>query len=397
MNLWPYFVAFAVLAYLEKTWKLWRVLKFFARPVPPQVYPVRQVSILQPLLSGDPTLPACLEANLRLRTSYDYELLWLVDTDDLEGQRICQELAERYPKQPLRVVLIPPPEVRQNPKVIKLMAGSQLAQGDVICVLDDDTRLPDAGFERCLPFLDKPGVGLVFGLPYYLSFHTLWSQWIACFVNSHSLMTYIPYLQFSPPLTINGMFYCIRRQTLAEVGGFEGLEDTLADDFAISQRMRQHGWRLEQTPIVHGISTTVTSARHYFSLIQRWFIFPRESLMRHLKPKEQALIYGLAVLPMFLVWGFVAWSILWPSPWTLAGLALYLLYHSATFAWFNRAYFRRAAPWQASGWVVILQLILPLQILAALISPQRIVWRDHVLEVERGGGFRIVRRRNDPN
>ena len=78
---------------------------------------------------------------------------------------------------------------------------------------------------------------------------------VACFVNSHSLLTYIPYLQFSPPLTINGMFYCIRRTVLDGVGGFDGLEETLADDFAIARRMRQHGLRLLQTPLLpeHGV------------------------------------------------------------------------------------------------------------------------------------------------
>jgi len=394
MSLWWGFAAFAALAFLEKSWKLWRVLRFFARPVPVQTQAVGLVSILQPILSGDPTLEAGLAANLRARSSYRREFVWLVDDDDLVGQQICQRLAGQFPGQQVRVILTPPPAERQNPKVVKLIEGARLAEGDVICVLDDDTRLPDDGLERCLPFLDGPQTGLVFGLPYYVSFHTLWSQMVACFVNSHSLMTYVPYLQFSPPLTINGMFYCIRRQTLDAVGGFAGMEDTLADDFAIAQRMRQHGLGLVQTPLVHAISTTVSGARHYLGLIQRWFIFPRESLMRHLKPGEQALIYGLALLPMFFAWGFGLFALVWPSFWTQGGLAAYVVYHYACFAWFNRAYFGGATPWLASVWVLVLQFILPLQILIALFSPQRINWRGHSMQVEHGGGFRFIRRRN---
>ncbi len=390
---WSVFLAFTLLAFFEKTWKLWQVLRFIARPLPPPRQPVRLVSILQPILSGDPTLPGCLEANLCARSACAREFIWLVDDDDPEGQRICRALAMHFPQAQVRVVVLPPPQERQNPKMVKLAAGVRLAQGDVICVLDDDTRLPDGAFERCLPCLDEPNVGLVFGLPYYLSFHTFWSQAVACFVNSHSLMTYIPYLRFSPPLTINGMFYCIRRSVLDQVGGFEGLELPLADDFAISQRMRQHGLLLRQAALVHGISTTISGPRHYLSLIQRWFIFPRESLMRYLKPQEQALIYGLALLPMFFAWGFALFAGLRPSIWTLGGLALYVLYHYAIFAWFNRAYFHGATPWGRSVWVPVLQFILPLQILAAFLSPQRILWRGHTLEVERGGGFRFVRRR----
>lgn len=396
MPFWPYFLAFAALAWLEKTWKFWRVVRFFAQPVPQPMQPVRLVSVLQPILSGDPTLPACLEANLRAQTRYAREFLWLVDEDDAGGLQICQALMARYPEQRVQLVPLPPPQARQNPKLVKLLAGMRLAQGDVICVLDDDTRLPDFGFEHCLPYLDEPQTGLVFGLPYYLSFQTLWSQLVACFVNSHSLMTYIPYLQLSAPFTINGMFYCLRTATLAQMGGFAGLESTLADDFAIAQRVRQHGLQLRQTPLVHGISTTVTNARHYFSLLQRWFIFPRESLMRHLKPRELLLLYGTTLLPMFFVWGFVGWLVFAPSVWTLAGLVGYMLYHYLTFAWFNRAYFNHATPWRASGWVSVLQLLLPLQILVALLSPQRILWRGHLMEAEPGGGFRFVRRRNTP-
>jgi ceramide glucosyltransferase len=43
--------------------------------------------------------------------------------------------------------------------------------------------------------------------------------------------------------------------------------------------------------------------------------------------------------------------------------------------------------------VTLLQLVFPLQLLAALLLPQRIVWRGHVIEVEKGGGFRYVKRR----
>jgi ceramide glucosyltransferase len=40
----------------------------------------------------------------------------------------------------------------------------------------------------------------------------------------------------------------------------------------------------------------------------------------------------------------------------------------------------------------LLEIILPLQLLAALGSRQRIVWREHVMQVERGGTFHFVRR-----
>ncbi|MCW5851020.1 MAG: glycosyltransferase [Anaerolineae bacterium] len=384
-----------VVLLLERVWRHLSVVRFFRQPVPPATSTPRLVSILQPILSGDPTLPACLERNLRARSRVAREFIWLVDTDDAEAQRVCAGLAAQHPQVAVRVVALPPPGPRQNPKMVKLVAGVKLTQGDVICVLDDDTSLPDDTFDVCLPYLDQPGVGLVFGLPYYVSFLNLWSSLVALFVDSHSLLTYIPYTRLTEPFTINGMFYVMYRDILDRMGGFEGLEGTLADDFAVAQRVRAHGLRLAQTPLRHAISTYVTGPRHYLSLIQRWFIFPRESLMRHLAPRDQLVLYGLGLLPSLVPPLLVGALLLWPS-WPLAVYTVvYLGYSYALFAHLNAAYLGHAAPWRWSWLAPLIQLVFPLQLVAALLAPQRIIWRGHVIQAERGGAFRFVRRRYD--
>lgn len=386
--------AVGLLALLEKAWRHSLVVRFFRRPVPQATRDIALVSILQPILSGDPTMPACLERSLRLRSLYPLEYVWLVDTDDPEAQRICMDLCGKYPDREVNVVVMPPPAERQNPKMVKLVEGARLANGDVLCVLDDDTQLPDGGLEKCLPYLDEPGVGLAFGLPYYLNFSNLWSSLVSYFVDSHSLLTYIPYTALSEPFTINGMFYAMRRGVLESVGGFSGLERMLADDFAVAQRFRRSGYRLAQTPLLHGISTHVTGPRHYLSLIQRWFIFPRESLMRHLKPDEQAALYGFGLAPSLFPLSLLAYLLARPTKRKALYALLYFGYSYAVFAHANKSYLGEAAPWGKSWLVPVIQVLFPLQLLAALLSPQRITWRGHTMQVERGGGFRFVRRRN---
>ena len=233
------------------------------------------MSILQPILSGDPTLPQTLGHNLAARSTYAREFLWLVDEDDAAGQEICAALIAAYPGVTVRLLLQPAPPQGVNPKTFKLVNGLAAARGDVICVLDDDTMLPDGGLEQCLPYLNHPGAGLAFGLPYQVNFSNAWSSLIALFVNANSLPTYVPYASLHEPVTINGMFYALRRSVLDEMGGFKGLEPILADDFAVAQRVRSHGLHLVQTPLRHAISTQVPSLRRYLSLMQRWFIFPR--------------------------------------------------------------------------------------------------------------------------
>lgn len=385
-------LAFGTLLLSERLWKWWMVERFFRR-VPPITHPVACVSIIQPILSGDPTLAMCLEQNLRAVSSYRREFLWLVDTDDLVGQQICHDLITRNAACSVRLIVLPPPGERENPKMIKLIAGAAQAKGDVLCVLDDDTVLPDGGLERCLPWLDQPGVGLAFGLPYYTSFATFWSRLVAFFVNSNSLLTYVPYTAFSAPLTINGMFYAMRRDTFDSIGGFVGLEHTLADDFAVAQRVREHGLHLKQTALCHAISTSVAGPRRYLNLIQRWFIFPRESLLRHLGWRQQVLLYSIVLLPVFFPWLALLAALLWPSPLTVGIVLLYVGISYVTFVRFNQTYFASAAPLGHSWLVPVIQLTFPIQLLIALVAPQRITWRGHQMQVERGGGFRFVRRR----
>lgn len=380
---------------LERLWMHWMVERFFRRPIPQTATDPALVSILQPVLSGDPTMATCLERSLQLKSRYPLEFIWIADRDDLEGQRICRELIARYPAREVQLLTLPPAAEGENPKVVKLIAGVQVARGETLCVLDDDTMLPDGGLERCLPFLDQPGVGLAFGLPYYVNFSDPWSSMVATFVNSNSLLTYVPYTRLAEPFTINGMFYALRRSVLDKVGGFEAIREIFADDFAVAQLLRAHGYRLAQTPLLHAISTQVRGARHYLSLIQRWFVLPRESLLRHLNWYERSLIFVLglapALFPLFLLIALLF------RP-TRKSLVYALFYAGFTFAGYqhlNHHYLRKATPSAKLWWVPVMQIIFPLQLLIALFSPQRINWRGNIVRVERGGRFRYIRRRGE--
>lgn len=377
----------------ERVWKHWMVMRFFYRPIPQPLSDPLLVSIIQPVLSGDPTMSACLERSLQLKSRYQLEIIWVADKDDPQGQQICQELIARYPACTVHLLTEPPAAEGQNPKIVKLIAGVKVSRGEILCVLDDDTMLPDFGLESCLPFLDQPGVGLVFGLPYYVNFSDAWSSMVSTFVNSNSLLTYIPYTTLAAPFTINGMFYTIQRAVLEEVGGFAAIENIFADDFAVAQLLRSHGYRLAQTPLRHAISTQVRGARHYLSLIQRWFVLPRESLLRHLNWYERFLVYGLGLVPALFPLLLLIALLIWPSPLFLAYTLLFFAYTFATFLHLNIRYLSKATPWSKVWWVPIVQIIFPIQLLIALLSPQRINWRGNIVQVERGGQFRYLRRR----
>lgn len=386
-------LALAALLLAEQAWKHLMVIRFFRRPLPRAASEPRLVSVLQPILSGDPTLPACLEHNLRLRCRYPLEFLWLVDTDDPEGEKICRELAARHPEANVRLVLLPPPAERSSPKTFKLVQGIPLASGDVLCVLDDDTMLPEGGLEQCLPHLDRSGVGLAFGLPYYTHFANFWSSLVSYYGNSHSLLTYVPYTSWIEPVTINGMFYCFRRTIYEAIGGFAELDSILADDFAVARRFRDRGYRLAQTSLRHPIKVHVESWRAYLRILHRWLVFPQETVLKSLPARDLAIVYLLGALPVLGPLLLLCGLALAPSWWLGGALAAYLAYHYLIFAHFNLAYLERASPWRGSWQVVLIQVLLAVQLLAASLAPQRIHWRGHLIAVEKGGSFRFLKRR----
>ncbi len=207
------------------------------------------------------------------------------------------------------------------------------------------------------------------------------------------MLTYIPYTALTPPFTINGMFYAMRRHTLARIGGFVGLERYLADDFAIAQRVREHGYLLAQTPLLHPIRTQVADGTHYLRLLRRWFVAPRESVMRHLTAREGVIFYALGVIPALFPLVAVALLFLAPTRTTLGVMLSYFLLSFVLSLFNNWRYLGSAVPWDKVWLLPLVQLVTPLQIIVALVTPQRVNWRGNVMQIERGGTFRYLQRR----
>jgi ceramide glucosyltransferase len=128
-------------------------------------------------------------------------------------------------------------------------------------------------------------------------------------------------------------------------------------------------------------------------VIRRWFIFPRESLMRHLALRDSIVLYGLGMLPALLPAALIAAVVRRPSRIALAWACIPIGFNLGIFAHLNSAYLRRSTPWRSIWLVPVAQIVFPLEVVLALLAPQRINWRGHIIEVERGGSLRLIRRR----
>lgn len=322
------------------------------------------VTVLQPILSGDPTLAACLSDNLSQTPQARF--IWLIDEDDLEGRAIAETLA---PPQRVRVVLGPPPRDGENPKVAKLARAFPLVETRYVAVLDDDTILPPGGLARAISSLE-PG-GLATGLPLYVNRANGWSRLVSGFVNGSALLTYPAASMVGAARTINGMFYASEVASLVRGGGFEAIRGSLTDDYAIATLFRRLGAPITQTDVLHPISTTVTDIGHYFGIMRRWMIFGSRYL------RENRSLFSLVLIlvpslapPVLLGVGLVSgW------PWALGALALLLLKAAA-----NRLLRQRLGGPAGNAIDMACEaaadLLTPLHIILALVSPSRFNWRS---------------------
>ena len=261
---------------------------------------LHHVTVMQPILSGDPALESVLAATVEQLQGAAFA--WLVDDDDSEAARVVTRLQQRYPQQ--RITILSFPQVPQgiNPKLFKLEQARAQVTTEAILVLDDDTVLSAASLRTMLGELAENS--LVTALPWYRAADNLPSRLLAQFVNDNSALTYLPLLPFARPLTLNGMCYLIGREVLDRVGGFASILHHLTDDLALATLLTRKNVRIVQSTAVVRVQTSVPDVRRYVFQMHRWFLFAT-LLMREKSVRLNLAIFLLQGLHPLLLWGLL--------------------------------------------------------------------------------------------
>lgn len=138
-------------------------------------------------------------------------------------------------------------------------------------VLDDDAQLSASALTRLLQ--DLTDADMVTALPYYQDSATLPGRLLSQFVNNNAALTYLGWLLFAAPLTINGMCYAARTEQLRAWGGFAALLQQLTDDLAIATLVRERGGRLRQSVAPVAMRTAMPDLASYARQMHRWMLF----------------------------------------------------------------------------------------------------------------------------
>lgn len=292
---------------------------FYASRFPKQVEHenLGQVSILQPILSGDEHLSDTLAANLH--PLHSCQFFWLIDEDDVCAQQIADQLIHKYPHVRINKILYPQAPSGVNPKLFKLELAWRQSETQYCVVLDDDTVLPKTSLCSLISSLDT--FELSTGLPFYKANGNFMSRLLAQFVNNNSAMTYLSTLPYMAPVSINGMCYAIKKQTLSQIDGFKPILHHLTDDMAMALHIRKKGGSLCQTPFPQEIDTNIEGAGHYIQQMHRWYLFAT-LLMRKQTLSTNLLIGLLYGTPALIFWCLLVSTLLSPSWSSLALLVL---------------------------------------------------------------------------
>lgn len=341
------------------------------------------VAIAQPILSGDPRLGEVLADNLSELPAARF--LWLIDLDDPEAQRVCNDLAVRHPEKKIEISLHAQPPDGKNPKLWKLEAARAAGIVEpVLLVLDDDTRMPGPTLAALLHALETHP--LATSLPGYLDDGRLPSRLLAQFVDNNAALTYLPLLPFMNPLTINGMAYALRLEKLNEMGGFAEMLGALTDDLAVAEAVLSRGGTIFQSARPHWVETTVRDGKHYRQLMHRWFLFAL-LLLRKQPLQIRATIGLLHALPPLLLLAMVVSSAIVSSPANFGVLLTTLFLRGVGLAGLQRAIYGRRLETPISS--IASELLQPLHLLHAVFW-RRIVWRTRRYRVQDDQNFTAI-------
>ena len=335
------------------------------------------ITILQPILSGDPLLGNALQHNLSTAPTWA-KFLWLIDEADEVARHLAQTLIQDTDQ--VEVMLCPPVPPRVNPKAFKLEYALAQVKTPYLAVLDDDTMLEPQSLSCGLFRLQD---GEIFtGLPYYLEGSTYWSALTAHFVNNNSILTYLPTLNFSKPISINGMFYIMSTETLQKMGGYTSILNDLCDDYALARLIKQHNGNIIQGTTPVAIQTSAPNAASYVRLMHRWFVFAQTLLFDQSIPSQALLLLFLGMPPILLWIGLIS---LCSSAFGLLSLFVVLLIRYTTIRYLHQLIFKQ--PVIFSFWMsLVSELLQPFHLTHALIE-KRITWRSRLIQIKKDGTF----------
>jgi ceramide glucosyltransferase len=354
----------------------------YSRQRIPEAVPQRiPISMLKPLHGLDEGL----EENLRSFFAQPYthpdgtpafEILFATRDADDPAIEVVERLRAEFPRVPVsRLVTGEPPY--PNAKVYSLALMSEAARHEVLAMADSDVRVDRGFLETVGREFTHPSLGMA-TCPYRaIAGNSVWSTLEALHMNTEFLGGVLTARMLEGVRFALGPTIVARKQVLAAIGGFDELQEFLAEDFVMGNRAAAlgHGVILSRYVIEHRIGSQ--DLRHSLAHRLRWARSTRRS--------RPAGYFGEIFLrPLALALVLVAVA---PALWPALPVTLALRYLQA-------AVMRRTvdARFGWKHWLLLpAQDLLSFGLWAAGFFGNSIHWRGRRYRLEKDGRFTLVR------
>jgi ceramide glucosyltransferase len=333
------------------------------------------VTILKPLCGNEHELYECL----RSFCDQDYPqfqiVFGLADGADPAAE-VVSRLQREFPKLDLQLVV----DRRQHGssrKVSNLMNMLPLARHDFLVISDSDVRVRRDYLSRIVPPLLDPDVGVV-TCPYRgVPRRGLWSLLGSMFINDWFVPSVRVAALCGSRAFAFGVTLALRRQVLADVGGFAAIANQLADDYRLGELTRARGLRTVLSAVV---VETCVDERSFGALVRhelRWL-----RTIRAVRPLGYGLSFITFSVPAALLGCAISRG---------AGPAIVLLAVTALGRIVLHLRVRGTVSVSARDFAVLpLREVLSLLLWAWGFVTRRVQWRDDRFRVTRDGSVQPV-------
>jgi len=207
------------------------------------------VTLLKSLKGADAATEDCLRSWFAQDYRGEVHILFGVVSAEDPVCAIVKKLQQEFPNREVRLEIMPA-LIGANAKVSKLAELEKLAKHDIFVVSDADVRVPADFLANAVAPLRAPEVGLVNCFYKLANPSTAAMRWETIAINADFWSQVLQSQSLKPLDFALGAVMLTRRALVAEIGGFAGLADCLADDYQLGNRIAKRGQRIVLSPIV---------------------------------------------------------------------------------------------------------------------------------------------------
>ena len=256
-----------------------------------------KVSVLIPARNEGVVIRSCIEGVLA-QDHPVHEVIVLDDDSQDDTGSIVDEIAASDPRV-RRLAGAPLPDGWKG-KNWALHQASTAASGDWLLFIDADVRLADQALRQAAGLAADSGADMVSWFA-QLDMITFWEKAMMPFIADF-IVLFSPLDKVNDPdddhCIANGQFIHVRRTTYDEVGGHEGIRDSIIDDVSLARAVKFGGGKLRMA-----FALELMQTRMYTSLGEIW-----NGWAKNFFPAMQARP-GLAVAAV----GYLHLTSLWPA------------------------------------------------------------------------------------